>query len=141
VPNPNNTVKLIEKWRDAKQPVHFTVTGTTINFDVTIRDFSYEPEKGGTPGDIDYSLTLKEYRHPTVKTATVSTQSISVKVRPSASKPKVKTYIVKSGDCLWKIALREYGTGSKDTVIYNANKKVIGTNPNLIYPGQKLVIP
>jgi len=26
-------------------------------------------------------------------------------------------------------------------VIYNANKSVIGGNPNLIYPGQVLTIP
>lgn len=34
-----------------------------------------------------------------------------------------------------------YGSGAKYTVIYNANKGVIGSNPNLIYPGQVYTIP
>ena len=37
---------------------------------------------------------------------------------------------------MWNIAKKFYGNGSKYTVIYNANKGVIGGNPNLIYPGQ-----
>ena len=32
-------------------------------------------------------------------------------------------------------------SGAKYTVIYNANRGVIGGNPNLIYPGQVLTIP
>jgi len=34
-----------------------------------------------------------------------------------------------------------YGDASKWTKIYEANKSVIGKNPNLIYPGQKYTIP
>ena len=52
-----------------------------------------------------------------------------------------KTYTVKSGDCLWNIAKKYYGNGAQYTKIYNANRGVIGGNPNLIYPGQVLTIP
>lgn len=52
-----------------------------------------------------------------------------------------QTYTVVRGDCLWNIAKRFYGSGAKYTVIYNANRGVIGGNPNLIYPGQVLTIP
>ena len=52
-----------------------------------------------------------------------------------------QTYTVVKGDCLWNIAKKFYGNGSKYTEIYNANKSVIGGNPNLIYPGQVLTIP
>ena len=48
---------------------------------------------------------------------------------------------MKKGDCLWNIAKKFYGPGAKYTVIYNANKGVIGSNPNLIYPGQVYTIP
>lgn len=51
------------------------------------------------------------------------------------------TYTVKSGDSLWKIAKEKYGSGAMYTKIYEANKGLIGGNPNLIYPGQQLVIP
>ncbi|OKO91418.1 Phage-like element PBSX protein xkdP [Geobacillus proteiniphilus] len=42
---------------------------------------------------------------------------------------------------MWAIAKRIYDDGSKWKKIYEANKKVIGKNPNTIFPGQKLVIP
>lgn len=52
-----------------------------------------------------------------------------------------RTYTVKKGDSLSKIAAKYYGTGSRWPDIYNANRGVIGSNPNLIKPGQVLVIP
>jgi len=54
--------------------------------------------------------------------------------------PPVRTYTVKKGDNLWNISKKYYGTGTKWPTIANANKKII-KNPNLIYPGQVLVIP
>ncbi len=54
-----------------------------------------------------------------------------------------RIYIVKPGDWLSKIALAYYGDASKWTKIYDvpANKKEIGTNPDLIEPGMRLQIP
>ena len=49
-----------------------------------------------------------------------------------------KTYTVKSGDTLSGIGSK-YGVSWKK--IYEANKSVIGNNPNRIYPGQTLTIP
>lgn len=46
-------------------------------------------------------------------------------------------YTVKKGDNLTKIA-KKYNTTWQN--IYNKNKNIIGNNPNLIYPGQKLYI-
>lgn len=51
------------------------------------------------------------------------------------------TYTVKKGDNLWTIAKRMYGSGAHYTKIYEANKDVIGKDPNLIYPGQTFTIP
>lgn len=48
------------------------------------------------------------------------------------------TYTVKSGDTLSGIGSKYGVSWSK---IYDANKSVIGGNPNLIRPGQQLVIP
>ena len=52
-----------------------------------------------------------------------------------------RSYIVKSGDSLSKIAKELYGDGKRWPEIYEANKQLIGDNPNLIQPGQKLRIP
>lgn len=50
-------------------------------------------------------------------------------------------YTVKTGDTLSKIAQKVYGNMMKFGVIYMANRGVIGPNPNLIRPGQVLMIP
>lgn len=60
--------------------------------------------------------------------------------KPVAPKVSVRYYTIKSGDTLWGIASRYYGNGAQYPKIYNANKNII-KNPNLIYPGQKIVIP
>jgi len=51
-----------------------------------------------------------------------------------------KTYIVKKGDTLEKIAAEMYGDGSKWRRIFKANKEML-KSPNKIYAGQKLMIP
>lgn len=78
-------------------------------------------------------VTIKQYKPPVV-TRTVTTNNTAV------SKPSGQNYTVKRGDCLWNIAKKYYGNGSKYTTIYNANRDKI-KNPNLIYPGQVLWIP
>ena len=50
-------------------------------------------------------------------------------------------WTVKSGDSLSRIAKDVYDDAGKYTKIYEANKATIGDNPNLIKPGQKLVLP
>ena len=59
------------------------------------------------------------------------------------SSPYLGTYTVQSGDSLSAIALNYYGSAAHDKwmAIYEANKDVIGDNPNLIFPGQELKIP
>jgi Dyp-type peroxidase family len=52
-----------------------------------------------------------------------------------------RTYVVGQGDDLSKIAQRAYGNESFFNVIYNANKNVIGSNPDAIVAGQILYIP
>lgn len=51
-----------------------------------------------------------------------------------------KTYIVKSGDNLSKIAKQFYGDPTKWKKIHAANSDKI-PNPDLIHPGLKLTIP
>ena len=57
---------------------------------------------------------------------------------PAAS--AARTYTVKAGDSLSKIAQREYGDASQWKKIYEANRDVI-KNPDLIHPGQTFKLP
>lgn len=67
------------------------------------------------------------------------TEEQKIPSSPQASTAK-RTYTVKKGDCLWKIAKQFYGNGADYGKIYDANTNQIA-NPNLIYVGQVFVIP
>jgi len=60
---------------------------------------------------------------------------------------KLHQYRVVPGDSLWAIACRDLGTGSDARInrrwreIYVENREIIGSNPDLIFPGQMLSIP
>ncbi len=56
----------------------------------------------------------------------------------SAETPDSDVYTVKKGDCLWSIAERELGDGMRWSKVYEANKNIIGENPNLILAGMQL---
>ncbi len=62
-------------------------------------------------------------------------QEITGEVRVST-----KNYVIKSGDTLWAIAEREYGSGKQWKRIYEFNKDVIA-NPNRPKKGTKIQIP
>ena len=55
-------------------------------------------------------------------------------------KEKFEVYEIVSGDTLGGIAKRYYGNASQYTRIHEANKELI-SDPNKIYPGQKIRIP
>jgi nucleoid-associated protein YgaU len=63
-------------------------------------------------------------------------------VTPTKVSDKPTSHVVKKGECLWYIAGYEqiYGNPLKWPLIYKANKDKI-KDPDLIYPGQVLVIP
>ncbi|QQO17945.1 LysM peptidoglycan-binding domain-containing protein [Bradyrhizobium diazoefficiens] len=48
--------------------------------------------------------------------------------------------VISRGDSLWTLSRLAYGDGARYAVIFNANRGKIH-NPNLIYPGQTLVLP
>ena len=141
-PSPKGSVELIEKMKN-NGVVRLTMTGTQINMDCTIESFVYG-ENDGTK-DINFTLDFKEYSKGKTKTKkkkeTVSKKKVKqVSTSRQAKKVKSTTYTVKKGDSLTKIAKKITGSSANWKAIYNQNKSVIGGNPNLLHPGQKLVI-
>ncbi len=150
---------VFRELKEKKKSFRFIVARTTpsgsrtwdTNLLVALEDVSIK-ESADEGDDVLISFKLKQYKEYGVKTIKLpkkedpkpdskTTTSTSDKPRSDDTKPKLPTtYTVKRGDCLWTIAKKFYGNGSKYTKIYNANKSKI-KNPDLIYPGQVLTIP
>lgn len=128
------------------------IGGTTQDFESTVLNVSLEgyemKESAENAFDVVVSLRFKEYT-----TYGTITSNVKSKVEtPTKTVTENKGYTVKSGDCLWKISRKFYGTGTKWKTIYNANKSIIestakkygkksSSNGHWIYPGTKLIIP
>jgi hypothetical protein len=149
IKNPQRYVKQIEQMMNGGI-AKLIITGTAINFPCRISSFEWGEDDG--TGDIRFSITLKEHRKIAITQSSVVAEGASTQQATSedtASKDatkredtreKPKTYTVKRGDCLSSIARKL--TGSADWhALYEQNKGVIGSNPNLIKDGTVLVIP
>lgn len=135
-----------KKWRKELTPVRLIASNgisNDINGLVLIEELTVT-EKAGEEGDKYVSFSLLEYKDFGKKKAVVKkTKKTAKKTKTTTPRTNPKStgfHVVKSGDTLWAIAKKYYGSGAKYTKIYNANKGKI-KNPNLIYSGQKLVIP
>lgn len=147
---PSYFLSKLENLKISKKPFQFIVSRVSPNgkllFDtnmkVSLEEYTItEDAKNGL--DVEVSIKLKQYRDYSTKVVKIATNNTAKKAtpkRPAQTAPKVRTYKVVSGDCLWNIAKRFYGNGSLYTKIYNANRNKI-KNPNLIYPGQVFTIP
>lgn len=60
--------------------------------------------------------------------------------KPEEPEEKVEFYEIVSGDTLGGIAKKYYGNAGKYMKIFEANREII-SDPNKIYPGQKIRIP
>jgi nucleoid-associated protein YgaU len=61
-------------------------------------------------------------------------------VSSPAVAPRNLTKVVSRGDSLWRISRISYGDGTRYAIVYRANRDRI-RDPNLIHPGQILVLP
>lgn len=146
----------LEQLKTSQKPFQFIVSRTfpngkllfDTNIKVSLEDYKIiEDSKNGF--DVNVEIKLKQYKDYGTKIVNVTIkQSKPVatvqNTRPAESSPApkvtAKSYTVAKGDTLWAIAKKYYGDGSKYTKIFEANKGVL-TNPNVIYPGQVLVLP
>lgn len=145
--NPKNLQSLLTTWKDNNTPLRVIMTGYPINHDVYVDDF--KGEYSGSYGDFAYELVLKTRRDISVISEKVVTPA---KTETKAAASSAKTHTVKSGDTLWAIAQKHYGSGAQYKKIYEANKAIIeetakkrgkssSNGGHWIYPGTVLQIP
>ena len=66
---------------------------------------------------------------------------VQVPVKKEVAKPRRRTYTVKSGDSLWRIARDQLGDASRHLELAELNKATLGGNPNSLKLGQKIILP
>ncbi len=138
--SPSGIQQMWDNFQAKKKKLRLLITETPVNYNVYMGPHSVD--YSGGHGDYYYSITLVQAKDLIVyqsKPAAVDDQKKQESERPSP--PSSKTYTVKKGDSLWAISQKFLGGGSNYPSLYDANKDVVGSNPNLIYPGQVLTIP
>ena len=149
VPKPYEFVKYFKEWKNKGTIVRVIMTGTDINQQMYITNFSYG-EKDGT-GDVYYTVDLVEYRPitvPVINETSSNTQNTSRQDENNdnsndANNSTQKTHKVVKGDCLWDIAKKYLGKGSDYPKIKEANKSKYPSlsKNNIIYVNWELIIP
>ena len=131
--NPYKYVQKFEDWSDNHTVLQFIISDTMVNTPVLIEDITYG-EKDGT-GDVYATITMRNYR-----------TLLKIRTDPTGNKPrsaeensaKLKTYVIKKGDCLSSICLKFYG----DASLYPKLAKANGIkHPDLIITGKTLKLP
>jgi len=128
-------------WKDTGRPVQVIIPTAGINHRMYVSSFSWDLR--GFEGDLYYSVTFKLFRTIKPKQLTPGGTAPDPNKKTVADRPAgpesvlPKTYTVKTGDTLVKIA-KSLGIADWRTGVYNKNKAVIGPDPGKIYPGQVL---
>lgn len=134
--------ELLRDWQEGRPPynkmLRLIVSETTINSPVYLKDFSIDYSKGGRT--LLYVLNFMEWRDFDIKVYDANKTSTEQKKR--STEPLPKTYVVKKDDSLSKIARKYTGKVADWRELHNLNKATLkNKNPDLIFPGEKLVIP
>ncbi len=147
------------------------MNGNSANIDLTSNKFiameggnSFGPTLGGTSVPTaqmpngqtpTFTQTQNSYQSPSGSNASMSTVEQPVTDRGSLLQDNTASsgteftnttqmpahHMVESGDNLWNIAKEHLGSGARWTEVYELNKNVLGTNPNLIFKGTDLKLP
>ena len=141
--DPKTYNSILNDWKKNGTKLNLLVIGYPINVDVYLKE--YHGAAAGAFGDIKYEIAFIEARDIVVTTSKVETTA-------KRSTTTGNTYTIKTGDTLWEISIKFYGTGTKWKTIYDANKDIIestakkrgkssSNNGWWIFPGVTLTIP
>lgn len=147
--SPKEIQSIFSIWRNRGKKLRLLVTGTTINHDVYLENYTVDNSRLDT---VEYSISFTHAKDIKVFTTAElniqdttqvpqTTNDRAASSEAASETPQKTTYTVKPGDNLWTISKKLMGSGARYSELYEANKSIIGSNPNLIYPGQTFTIP
>ncbi|MGI5873542.1 MAG: LysM peptidoglycan-binding domain-containing protein [Bacillota bacterium] len=143
---PFEYVRMIQNWQKKCFPIRLIVTGTTINHAMAIESFTYGQH--GPTADVDYTLSLSEYRHPDWKPngsvyedgitgVSYKRLSFANTAMSFGSAPGVQIYTCQQGDSFAEVARKTTGDSRNAQKIMNYNGIY---DPKAIFPGLELII-
>lgn len=140
---PRYYVDLIEKWRQTRHPIRFVYTGPSlqINTPASIESFDWS-ETAGENGDIQISLSLKEYRFYAARRATVTDGQVQQLEPPRANYRDFQPFyaVTEEKETLSNISQRVYGKPDYHAEIKRLNNLTDAAVEKL-FPGQILQLP
>ncbi len=131
-----------------------TVTSSKQGVSVTVNDVGPSTREAQPRADDDSKTASQPSSKPPRVTGEPPKRTAGLEAAPaidaapaadeSSSSPSdahaISSKVVSRGDSLWRISRVTYGDGARYALVYRANRDRV-RNPNLIYPGQTLVIP
>jgi nucleoid-associated protein YgaU len=135
----------LKAYQDAGK--RLTYVGRYTFKDAVIESMSTTKDVDIAGGGYKFDITLKQIIIVAAQKYSKSKpkpKTSAGKKQPTSKGPNKRVYYtVQSGDVLSKIAQKFYGHSTEKywRKIYDANKKVIGSNPHSIKKGMKLIIP
>ncbi|QZY30032.1 LysM peptidoglycan-binding domain-containing protein [Nocardioides coralli] len=113
--------------------------GLSLVGGLTVPAHAGAPGPGQGPGDDLVGLPVPD------RTSAAAWQTAALRPPPA---PARSTVVVAPGDSLWRLAARTLPTGvdpravdRRWRAIYRANHQLVGADPDLIHPGQRLLLP
>ncbi len=139
---PSEYAARLEEAAQSKEALRLVISGGGAPFSMpaVVEQFT-RWEQAGEAEDLYYALVLREYRTfgQKISAAVRAETPDGKKTAERSGSPAVpQQYVVREGDCLWTIAARYLGDGSRYGEIAALNGIA---NPNLIVPGQTLRLP
>lgn len=143
---PEYFLNCFKEYKAAAKPVQLILfrelaDGTQLfcgNMEVLLEEYTVT-EKGGEQGDFWVEMHWKEWKAAKSIRYSVKGEGSGAVLMEQGQTRQAKTpasvYTVQKGDCLWNIAKKQLGDGTKYKEI--AQKNGI-SDPNRIYPGQVL---
>ena len=135
---PMKYIEDITKWMKSKHPIRLVfanydadvssdVDSTTfdLNIAASIEQFDWR-EVAGSPGDIEYTIKLKEYRFYSAQKVVEAKDAHGNAVlykQPSAPDTRIRplTYTLQPGDNLWKVGMKVFGRDGRWREIQKLN--------------------